>query len=45
MHVDHPSNLASICETCHKHIHALNLVYEKKKTMDGGYNIVLTRIS
>jgi DNA mismatch repair protein MutS len=45
MPVDHPSNLASICETCHKHIHALNLVYEKKKNMEGGYSIVLTPIS
>jgi DNA mismatch repair ATPase MutS len=45
MNVDHPSNLASICETCHKHIHALHLVYEKKKNMDGGYSIVLRPIS
>ena len=44
MPVDHPSNLASICETCHKHIHALNLVYEKKKNMDGGYSMVLRPI-
>jgi len=44
LHVDHVSNLASICETCHKHIHALNLVYEKKKNIDGGYSIILRSI-
>jgi DNA mismatch repair protein MutS len=41
LQVDHPSNLASICETCHRHIHALHLVYEKKKNMEGGYSIIL----
>jgi DNA mismatch repair protein MutS len=34
-HKDHPANLASICETCHRNIHSLGLVYEKKKTFDG----------
>ena len=41
MQVDHPSNLASICENCHRHIHALHLVHEKKKNMEGGYSIIL----
>ena len=34
-HKDHPANLASVCETCHRNIHSLGLVYEKKKTFDG----------
>ena len=40
--VHHVSNLSSICEACHKHIHALGLVYEKRKTMDGEY-VFLTK--
>jgi len=44
MDKDHPSNLASICETCHKHIHGLNLVYEKRKNIDGTYSIVLLKV-
>jgi DNA mismatch repair protein MutS len=43
MDKDHPSNLASICESCHKHIHALGLVYEKRKNIDGTYSIVLMK--
>jgi DNA mismatch repair protein MutS len=43
MDKNHPSNLASICETCHKHIHALNLVYEKRKNIDGTYSIILLK--
>ena len=39
-HKDHPANLASICEKCHQHIHALGLIYEKKKTING-YIIIL----
>jgi DNA mismatch repair protein MutS len=39
-HKDHVANLASICEKCHKHIHSLGLVYEKRKTMDGTYNLI-----
>lgn len=39
-HKDHPANLASVCETCHRNIHSLGLVYEKKKTFDG-YSIIL----
>ena len=34
-HKDHPANLASICETCHRNIHSLGLIYEKKKTLEG----------
>jgi len=35
--VHHVANLSSICEPCHQHIHALGLVYERRKTMDGDY--------
>ena len=41
--VDHVANLASICEACHKNIHQLGLVYEKRKTIDGKYSLVLKR--
>ena len=37
---NHPANLASICESCHNHIHSLGLIYEKKKTSDG-YVLIL----
>jgi DNA mismatch repair protein MutS len=40
--VHHVSNLSSICESCHKHIHSLGLVYEKRKTLDGEY-VFLTK--
>lgn len=40
-HKNHQANLASICEECHNHIHALNLVYERRKTMDGNYEFIL----
>jgi DNA mismatch repair protein MutS len=40
--VHHVSNLSSICESCHKHIHSLGLVYEKRKTLDGDY-VFLTK--
>jgi DNA mismatch repair protein MutS len=39
--VDHVANLASICESCHKNIHQLGLVYEKRKTIDGKYSLIL----
>lgn len=42
-HIDHVANLASICESCHKNIHQLGLVYEKRKTIDGKYSLVLKR--
>lgn len=35
--IHHASNLSSICEECHQHIHALGLVYEKRKTLEGNY--------
>lgn len=35
--VHHVANLTSICQSCHKHIHSLGLVYEKRKTLDGEY--------
>jgi len=40
--VHHVANLSSICEQCHQHIHALGLVYERRKTMEGDY-IFLTK--
>lgn len=43
MHVDHVANLASICESCHKNIHQLGLIYEKRKTIDGKYSLILKR--
>lgn len=39
-HKDHCANLASICENCHKDIHASNLKYERKKTMNGTYEMI-----
>ena len=39
-HKDHCANLASICENCHKEIHASNLKYERKKTMNGTYEMI-----
>jgi DNA mismatch repair protein MutS len=42
-HKNHIANLASICEDCHHHIHSLNLVYERRKTMDGTYEFVLKK--
>ena len=35
--VHHISNLSSICEACHHHIHSLGLVYERRKTLGGEY--------
>ncbi len=40
--IHHVSNLTSICEDCHQHIHALGLVYEKRKTLEGDY-VFLTK--
>jgi DNA mismatch repair protein MutS len=40
--IHHVANLSSICEECHHHIHALGLVYERRKTMEGDY-IFLTK--
>ncbi len=40
--IHHVSNLTSICEACHQHIHALGLVYEKRKTLEGDY-VFLTK--
>lgn len=40
--VHHVSNLSSICESCHKKIHSLGLVYEKRKTLEGDY-VFLTK--
>ena len=40
--IHHVSNLSSICEECHQRIHALGLVYEKRKTLDGDY-VFLTK--
>lgn len=43
-HKNHCANLASICETCHDHIHALNLRFEKRKLMNGEYEFILKKI-
>ncbi len=42
-HKNHSANLASICEKCHHHVHALNLKFVKRKTMDGGYELLLIK--
>jgi DNA mismatch repair protein MutS len=42
-HKDHLANLSSICEKCHRNIHSLGLVYERKKTFDG-YTIILKNV-
>lgn len=42
-HKNHQANLASICEECHHHIHSLNLVYERRKTINGNYEFVLKK--
>ena len=42
-HKNHNANLASICENCHDHIHSLNLVYERKKTINGDYELILKK--
>ncbi len=43
-HKNHSANLASICEICHQHLHALHLRYVKRKTMDGSYELILKKI-
>ena len=42
-HKNHSANLACICEECHDHIHALNLRFEKRKTIDGKYELILKK--
>ena len=42
-HKNHSANLASICEHCHNFIHLNHLVYEKRKTMDGNYELILKK--
>jgi DNA mismatch repair protein MutS len=42
-HKNHYANLASICSKCHNHIHALGLVYHRKKT-SSGYDFILSKI-
>lgn len=36
------ANLSGICKSCHDKIHSLNLVYERKKTLNG-YKIILSK--
>jgi DNA mismatch repair protein MutS len=43
-HKNHSANLASVCQKCHQHIHALNLKFERKKNMDGNYELFLKKI-
>lgn len=38
--LDHKANLSGVCSKCHDHIHSLNLVYERKKTLNG-YKLIL----
>ena len=40
-HKNHNANLSSVCTECHNNIHSLNLRYEKRKTMDGNYELIL----
>jgi DNA mismatch repair protein MutS len=42
-HKNHCANLASVCDDCHNHIHALNLVFEKRKSIDGNYELILKK--
>ena len=42
-HKNHSANLASICENCHQHIHALNLKFEKRKNLEGDYELILKK--
>lgn len=42
IHVNHKSNLSSICNNCHDNIHKLGLVYERKKTLKG-FQIILKK--
>jgi DNA mismatch repair protein MutS len=37
----HKANLMCVCEKCHDKIHSLGLTYERKKTLDGSYKIIL----
>jgi DNA mismatch repair protein MutS len=36
------ANLSGICQSCHDKIHSLNLIYERKKTLNG-YKIILLK--
>ena len=42
-HKNHVANLANICEKCHHHLHSLNLVMERRKTINGNYEFVLKK--
>ena len=42
-HKNHSANLACVCEKCHNHIHGLHLKFEKRKTMDGNYELILKK--
>jgi len=42
-HKNHSANLACVCDKCHVHIHALHLKFEKRKTMDGSYELILKK--
>ena len=42
-HKNHVANLANICEKCHHHLHSLNLVMERRKTINGSYEFVLKK--
>ena len=42
-HKNHNANLSSVCNDCHNNIHNLNLRYEKRKAMDGSYELILKK--
>ena len=42
-HKNHNANLANICEKCHQNLHNMNLVYERRKTIDGDYAMILKK--
>jgi len=42
-HKNHVANLSSVCSSCHNHIHSLKLRFEKRKTVNGDYEIVLKK--
>ena len=42
-HKNHVANLSCVCSSCHDHIHSLKLRFEKRKTVNGDYEIILKK--
>ena len=42
-HKNHSANLACVCDKCHEHIHGLHLKFEKRKTINGIYELILKK--